>query len=68
MTPLELIDRVRFSIHAPTRGATTWQLDKYRKNMVFNPRSYARSDDYQTYLDFKDYIFNPRSYARSDLL
>jgi hypothetical protein len=33
-----------FSIHAPTRGATRRNKRLGNKKMIFNPRSYARSD------------------------
>jgi hypothetical protein len=56
----------RFSIHAPTRGATYIFASSASSGLVFNPRSYARSDTHTKFGYSLPRIFNPRSYARSD--
>ena len=60
------VDNNMLSIHAPTRGATTWSLCIFWV-ITFNPRSYKRSDIYVGTESASFSSFNPRSYKRSDI-
>ena len=54
------------SIHAPTRGATSFIIRDYFAINYFNPRSHERSDADCLQLHFYHLNFNPRSHERSD--
>ena len=51
-----------FSLHAPTRGATYTSIFSFHNLLVFNPRSYARSDQEH------HQIFQLQNYFQSTLL
>ena len=58
--------RLRISIHAPTRGATSWHISLLNPVLDFNPRSHERSDSYTKSFSTDLPYFNPRSHERSD--
>ena len=55
-----------YSIHAPTRGATSALFENGKVYFNFNPRSYKRSDCWALLCYAAYQNFNPRSYKRSD--
>ena len=56
------------STHAPTRGATQFNIDFLHKRVNFNSRPYTRGDFLSTTLPSASMNFNSRPYTRGDLL
>ena len=54
------------SIHAPTRGATTWNDQRAQCRRYFNPRSHEGSDKWTVTISDLRINFNPRSHEGSD--
>ena len=64
---VDLCEKCGVSIHAPARGATRYDSDRFSANRSFNPRSRTGSDSYVLLFKSFPIRFNPRSRTGSDI-